>query len=413
MNVVLVNQYYVPDLAPTGRYLHDLAKALVARGHRVRVQCGRASYDGTQRLVATEMIDGVEVRRGGTARGGPVEKSLAYLSFAIPLTRTLLCARPRPDLVLSLTTPPFVGSLASWAAARRRIPHVQWIMDLYPEVLSAHGLLKTSSLLYAALRRLDMSSMRRTALTIAIGDDMAELIRGRFSDADGDVPLRLKCLPLWANAALADQAADASIALRAARGWQNDVVFTYSGNMGRGHRLEEMLEAARLLQASPPPGARLRFVFAGGGARRKGVEEFALARPGAVDLLPYEPAATLAAHLASADVLLASQEPAWQGCLVPSKIQGAFAVGRPVLFVGGERNGTAGWIRGSGGGWVVPPGDVAALLAAVREATNPDLRAAMGRRAATFARKEFDITRNTEVLCNWIESAARRPDVPE
>ena len=63
MRITLLNQFYVPDVAPTGLYLHDLARVLVQRGHEVKVICSRRSYDGTKIFPRSEILDGVEIVR--------------------------------------------------------------------------------------------------------------------------------------------------------------------------------------------------------------------------------------------------------------------------------------------------------------------------------------------------------------
>ena len=56
MQILLLNQFYPPDVAPTGQVLHDLARVLVGRGHQVRVVCSRRSYDGGQRFPGTVFL---------------------------------------------------------------------------------------------------------------------------------------------------------------------------------------------------------------------------------------------------------------------------------------------------------------------------------------------------------------------
>jgi len=63
MRIVLLNQFYPPDVAPTGRYLHDLARELVAQGHHVTVIASRHAYGGGGDFEAREQLDGVEVIR--------------------------------------------------------------------------------------------------------------------------------------------------------------------------------------------------------------------------------------------------------------------------------------------------------------------------------------------------------------
>src|ERR1051325_1578303 len=104
------------------------------------------------------------------------------------------------------------------------------------------------------------------------------------------------------------------------------MVLLYSGTMGRGHRSTDFLEAARRLAGRGPIWA-----FAGGGPRRSEVERFAAAHPDArVHVWPYVAREELAATLAAADVHLISVRRGWSGIIVPSKLQAAFALGRPV-----------------------------------------------------------------------------------
>jgi hypothetical protein len=107
----------------------------------------------------------------------------------------------------------------------------------------------------------------------------------------------------------------------------------YSGNMGRGHRFGEFLAAAAQLKGE----RAIHWVFSGGGARRGELEAAAARDPQLnLRLLPYAPFARLREQLCSADVHLVSLDAAWQGCMIPSKFQGIFAVGRPVILVSGR-----------------------------------------------------------------------------
>jgi glycosyltransferase involved in cell wall biosynthesis len=179
--------------------------------------------------------------------------------------------------------------------------------------------------------------------------------------------------------------------LRKARGWGDDeLVVMYSGNMGLGHRFGEILAAARALRDKP-----VRWVFYGDGRRRVEIDGFMRAHPECrLEMHPYAPAEQLAAHLRSADVHLASLDPAWTGTMVPSKLQGIFAAGRPVVFIGGADSSIGRWVAASGGGWVVPPDDRQGLLVALAEAQTPAVRAGRGRAAQAFAAQHFDEATN-------------------
>lgn len=403
MRLLLINQYYPPDTAPTGQYLHQLARALVAQGHEVTVVCSRSAYHGSEVYAARETLDGVRivrVRATGLGRRSGLGKALDYLSFYAALLLRMLRPGLRADVVVALTTPPYLGLLAKWAARWKGAACVHWIMDIYPDVLAAHGSLSEGSLAYRALSHVARRAFLGSPLILCLGDDMAARLRRYVGPTDAE-RARVVSVPLWSDAILRPWTETASPDLRAAQGWgAEDLVLMYSGNMGRGHRFGEFLEAAgRLAQERS-----IRWVFAGGGARREEVEEAARLHPDwRVQVLPYAPLDRLRDHLCSAYVHLVSLDTAWQGCMVPSKFQGIFAVGKPVIFVGAADNSLAQWIRASGGGWVVPEGDVEALIAAIDEARDPAVRARRGAAARAFAERHFDGTTNLRQLARLIE----------
>lgn len=403
MHVLLLNQFYPPDVAPTGQYLHELARSLVARGHQVTVYCSRRAYDGGQSFPREEIRDGVRIRRlraCGFGRRTFAGKLLDYGTFTCGLVIGLLRLRPRPDAILALTTPPYLGLIARAMARHHGARHLHWIMDLYPDVLVSHGALRPGSGPCRVLEGLARLQFRGAARVVGISPDMAARIGAYLPPG---TPVHQVALWSTLTGGGPDTEAEAR-ALRHARGWADDeVVLMYSGNMGLGHRFGEFLEAAQRLRAEP----RVRWVFAGGGKRLGEIETFRAAHPALkLEILPYCPAAQLHAHLASADIHLASLDSRWQGGIVPSKLQNSFAAGRPVLFVGANTCSMALWIRESGGGWVLPETDVAALVDTVREAQSATVRAQRGAAARAFGHLHFDRDANIGRLSGLLEMDA-------
>ncbi len=397
---LLINQFYPPDMAPTGQYLHDLARCLVARGHEVTALCSRRSYDGGGEYPADEMRDGVRIRRlraFGFGRRGAA-RAADYLSFHLAL---LLRARRLGsfDVTLSLSTPPYLGWTASRALGRRAGASAHWVMDLYPDVLAAHASLNSGGVAYRALQALTRRQLAGAELVLALGPHMCARVLPYVSGKT-----QLEWVPLWGMAGAASVETSQPQALRERRGWPRDsCVLLYSGNMGLGHRLEEFLAAAGRLGAEGPLWA-----FAGGGRRLGEVTTFASANPAAqVQVLPYVPQPELVASLAAADVHLVSLRSGWEGLIVPSKLQAAFALGRPVIFVGPRESEPFDWIAASGGGWAVAEGDVEGLLRAVAQASDPKQRLQRGEAALRFARGHFDAVQNTGRIAELLEDCAQ------
>src|ERR1022692_1053899 len=254
MRFLLLNQFYPPDVAPTGKYLHDLAKTLKQRGHEVRVLCSRRSYDGKKSFPHREILDAIEVERlpaTGFGRRGFLGKMFDYASFYGTLFAALIFSRTRPDVILSLTTPPYIGLLGKIAAKRYACRHSHWVMDLYPDVLFAHGMARNDGVLVRCLRKLTRFQLRGAECILALGPMMAEkvavYVRRRTPEASsqrvgGGVQNPQSSIlnpqssiatwvPLWSDPQLAPWPENKPNPLRAERGWgANEVVFLYSGN---------------------------------------------------------------------------------------------------------------------------------------------------------------------------------------
>lgn len=498
MHLVFLNQYYPPDAAPTGVMLAGLVQGLIEAGHEVSVLCAAGGYagragrprpadlspagrDANDQAIAPDLQreSGRDeaakatacpriIRIGATrfGRGTWIGKLIDYGSFFPGAAWRLLTIRPRPDRIVALTTPPFLSVLARFISKLRGADHAHWVMDLYPDVMVAHGMLGGRSILYRILTRVARWGFggTRCAAVLTLGPDMA--VRAEKYVGGTSRAKRVTWVPLWAEGQATTESA---LALRSQRGWgDEELIVMYSGNMGLGHRFGEILAAAKELAetvgrgglprrdvangvpsagdddvragrprsadlspqhrdvddqaiSSHPQGEsgrgevatpfpshaaavqRPRFVFFGGGKRRVEVARFVRENPGCgVELYDYAPAECLAAHLQSADVHLATLDPAWTGTMVPSKVQGVFGASRPVIFIGSADSSIGRWVLESGGGWVVAPADVAGLLAALAEARDPEVRATRGHAAKAFSNKHFDqatnVARVAEVL---------------
>lgn len=392
--IVLINQFYPPDQAPTGLYLHDLGRALARRGHVVVALCSRGAYAGPGDYRRSDRIDGVRVRRVatmGASRRNLVGKAIASAAFWLGAAIDLATHARRADLVVVLSTPPWIGLMVAWVCRWAGTKRMHWIMDLYPDALTANA----SRPAAPCLGRLTRRELAGARGVIVPGSRMARRVRAYLA---GPGPV---ILPLWSRVAAPTDAEAAAERVR--KGWDGaDLVLLYSGNLGRGHPVEDILSAAAAAGSDGP-----RWAFAGDGPRRAEVESFIRSNPGCrVELSASVPEPRLPAHLGAADVLIATLDDAWTGIIVPSKLQGMFAVGRPVILLGGEGSEAADWIRSSGGGWVIARGDLAGLQAAVAQAADARVRRERGAAAAAFARSRFS-SRNIDRMVRCIDAGTR------
>jgi len=406
MKIVFINQYFPPDEAPTGLMLEKVAGALSDQGHEVTVLCARGGYAGSGRPETSAPRSGVEdegvrvIRVGSTGFGRKtfLGKLVDYAFFYLGVARHLIFMRPKPDRIIALTTPPYLSILARFFSKVRGGDHAHWVMDLYPDVMVAHGMLKPGGIPVRFLNSLARWGFggRRCRMVLTLGPDMeARTARHLPHETPRD------WVPLWGTAeplVAPSEEAELDESEKSSQG-SGRVVLMYSGNMGLGHRFGEFLEAATAA------GDGFEWKFHGQGKRRVEIEKFLEENPEApVSLGDYVPREDLAAHLAAADVHLASLDPVWDGTMVPSKLQGIFSIGRPVIFVGSETCAMGAWILESGGGWVVSPDDADGMGTALAEASDFVIRDRKGRAARDFAEEHFDPSVNVARIAKLIVS---------
>ncbi|MBI5648113.1 MAG: glycosyltransferase family 4 protein [Ignavibacteriae bacterium] len=400
MRILLLNQYYWPDISGNAQYGTQLAEDLAAAGMEVHAIASRGDYLGerTEPLPAEEVRNGVFIHRVPVTNFGkrrPWTRLADALSFHImAFLRAMRLARP--DVIITQTAPLLIGVPAALLATLRRARLVVWCQDVWPDIAFALNLFRTKSYSGRLFRVVARAAMRRADRVAAIGRCMQTYLVQHAGLDERAVVYH----PNWSDSRDLRPVAPELNQFRKAHGLNGAFVVLYSGNMGWGHPFESIMEAARRLRDRRD----IRFLFIGGGQRRQYIED--TIRDAALDtalLLPYQPLDVLSESLSAGDLHLVSLDPRLDGLIVPSKFYGALAVGRPVLFVGSPNNEIARVIDEAGCGQRVDPDDPDALTEAIRAAADtPDLWASMGGRArdayTTLYTRESGTARYAELL---------------
>ncbi len=395
--IVFVNRYFAPDQSATSRLLTDLALRLAERGLAVYVITSRQLYhDPGAALPPRESIGGVEVLRVATARRGRFRlggRALDYVTFHAAACLELVQQLSPGDVVVAKTDPPLLSISASHAARWKRAVLVNWLQDVFPEVAAALAPGILSPWLTDRLSAARDRSLKRAALNVVLSEGMRErLIRRGIASA------RIKVVPNWADAASLTPRLAAGSFTRRRLALGGRFVVGYSGNLGRAHEFDTLLGAARLLRGEP----RFAFLVTGAGARLAALKEAAAALGlESFRFQDLQPAALLADNLAAADLHWVSLKPELEGLIVPSKLYGILAVGRPVIFVGDENGDVARTLRERDCGIAVRVGDSARLATELRAlAGDPARVEAMGRRGRQLALERYTSER---AVAEWLE----------
>lgn len=406
MRFLLINQYYAPDYAATAQQLSDLCEELARQGHDVHVLAGRSLYDGRDiELPAEEVLNGVKVHRLKLAtgkRGRFRERMVDYAAFYLKAFLRIHTL-PRPDVVVTLTTPPLISLLGTWLRVTRKTRFVYWVMDVYPDIATRAGVLRSwgpARLLWASLGRISYMTANKV---VVLGEDMKRVLRRK-----GVGERKIEVIQSWACREEVFPEDAAGNPFRAAHVRDREFAVMYSGNMGACHTFSEVVGAVRGLNRD---GARMRFLFVGGGKRLPEVKA-ALDPCSNVEFLPYQDRADLCHSLSAADVHLITLQPKYDGLLVPSKLYAVMAAARPVVLVGSRNNEVARIIGESGCGIVCPPGDPDALAAALRRLeADPEERRAMGEAARRYFLENFDRALGVERFAFLLEAEGLAPGV--
>jgi colanic acid biosynthesis glycosyl transferase WcaI len=397
-----LNRFYWPDEPATAQLLGDLAEALAARGWPVSVI---ASHPGDAQTPAVEIRNGVKVYRrrgprwGRTAVGGKLVDYLCYLLGAG--WQTLLSLR-RGDVVVAMTDPPLLGVVLWPIVALRRARLVHWAQDIYPEVAMALAPRPAVRGMLGWLRGPRNFTWRHSAGCVTLGREMSGLIM-----RNGIAPDRVAVVPNWAPRGLGPPPPQAVQHQRSEWHLAGKFAVVYSGNLGRVHDLEPVLEVAAALRDAPD----IVFLFVGTGPRHGALAAQAQARGlSNVFFFPPQPRAQLGATLAAGDLHLVTLRPGCQTVVFPSKLYGIAAVARPLVFIGPRECELAALVRDHTLGFAFARDDTAAIAACLRRlSTAPDECRALGAAAGEFHRREGGLARAVTVWERILADGAAQP----
>ena len=358
-SIIFFNRVYPPVRGSTGRVLRDLARVMAREGWHVTVVTTGAK-SGRERDGAVHVV---------RVKGAEKPSVLGYLWVWVKMLFKGL-RLPRRAIVVTMTDPPFVAALGRMVAQAKKSRHIHWCQDLFPDIFPALGM-RLPTIVHGWLQGVSGRAMKASDRTIVIGRCMAKQLAGYEMD-----PKRITVIPNWPDLELLQPANDTLAAADATPQEMGtppqDLIkeapkfrVLYAGNIGKAHPIDTILEAASILQHDHP---EIEFMFVGDGPRFDYIaKERDRLRLDNIRLVPFQPAGRLRSLMESGDVHLISMKDEAAGCLVPSKLYSALAVGRPCLFIGPRQCEAAKVIRDFKAGKVVPQGNAKKLAAAIKK----------------------------------------------
>ncbi len=401
MKIFFFNRFFHPDTSATSQIVSDLAFHLAGCGHEVHAVTSRVP-GGTSDL---ETIRGVTVHRVATAASGPhglFARGLAYLEYYRGARRAVGDLVSAGDVVVAKTDPPLLSAAIGPLARRRGAKVVAWLQDVFPEVAHEYGVPGMGWPLGSWSKRVRDRSLVEADHVVAIGELMAR----RIASIPGVRPERVTVIHNWADGEAITPIDRKLNELRRAWNLEREFVVGYSGNLGRVHEFETILDAAGLLKGD----AGIRFLIIGRGPRlqevESRVEREALAN---VRFEPHQHREMLGRSLGVADVHLAVLKPGFEGLVHPSKLYGIMAAGRPTIFIGDAKGEAASIIASARAGVCVRSGDASGLATAIRSMqADEKSRLEMGEAARRVFEERYSMPIALEAWERVLDALARR-----
>jgi colanic acid biosynthesis glycosyl transferase WcaI len=402
MKITFLNQFFWPDTAATGQLLADLCRFIGADDTLIKttVICGNSDY-GTKDTTSPPPS---RILRIGSLRfsRGLVSRLFSYGSFLAGAVWDSYRIE-RPDIIVTMTTPPLLSVLGRMIKLMRGCEHYIWEMDVYPDIAVDLEVLHRDSMLTCVIGFFADWSRRNADGIIVLGDEMkARLI------AKGIPEERIFVAENWADGS----------AITPRPFPQGPFVVHYSGTLGLIHDVDTIAGAMHRLRND----ARFHFTFAGGGARRAYLENYC--RQQGIDNVAFHPYCSrsgLGSSLTEGHIGLVTQLPQTCGSVVPSKTYGIMAAGRPVLYIGPPDATPARIVDDYSCGWRIDPNDVDGLVHLLeRLAANRELVENAGSNARHAFDQNYDahigVRRIASILCvkdpNALPDHSGRDSVP-
>jgi len=386
MKIAILTQFFPPDYAATGQLIEELGAGLTERGHEVQVFVGQPGYAYDQPLATpVEVQNGVLIRRTRTSRIWPERIRGRAVGGLLYCLRALVKLRKRHrqgDLLLVTTEPPYLGVLALALKLLYRRPYVSLIYDLYPDVVAALGVLPADHWLIKFWQTLNQQVWRQAAAIIVLSSTMQDLIVAQCPEVKDEITV----IHNWTDLESIQPLPKADNTF--AREHSLDQVFTilYSGNLGRCHDIETIMEAALILQEAP-----VRFVVIGKGAKLRPFKAFVEERRlNNCLFLPLQSKEMIPYSLTACDLSLVSLDKGMEGLIAPSKFYSCLAVGRPVAVICEAHSYLRQIVEAADCGRAIPNGDAPALAEFIETLRqSPETVERLGQNARRYAEAHF------------------------
>jgi len=399
VKILLLTQWFDPE--PTFKGLL-FAQALKKQGHEVEVLTGFPNYPGGKvyegykiRAYQKDIIDGITIHRAPlypSHDGSAIKRILNYISFAISTFFIGLIKTRNIDVIYSYH-PPLTTSLSALLLGLfKRVPFVMDVQDLWPDTLSATGMLNNKKALFLVGKVCDFI-YKKAAKIVVLSPGFKSRIESR-----GVPEGKIEVIYNWCNESALNDFEESSVKLPD----NGNLNLVFAGNLGYAQGLPTIISAAEILQKN---NIKINIILLGDGvAKSKAVEDSEIKCLKNVYFIPRVPMQQVGSILVQADILLVhlTNNELFE-ITVPSRTQACLAMAKPIIM--GVSGDAADLINQSYSGITCEPDNPISLAEAITKLSSlsDEKRAKMGSNGRDFYYKDLSLKIGVEKFVRIFE----------
>lgn len=360
--ILLYSINYSPELTGIGKYNGEMVSWLKDNGYEVRVVTAPPYYpewkvkEGyTAYKYTSEKIDGVRIWRCPLwvpRKPTGLKRILHLVSFALSSLPVLLMQLFwMPHLLIVIEPPLVLSPLAVCVSKLFRIRSWLHVQDFEVDAAFELGLLPQNKFIKKSILGVEQWLMGKFNVVSSISEPMINRLLGKGVPRE-----KVKYFPNWVNLSSIYPMTKHISSIRCDLGIaEHDFVILYAGNIGEKQGLEIVIEAAEQLKEH----THIYFVVCGNGAAKDKLLQHANQKKlQNVKFLPLQPLEKLNELLNMANVHALIQKQSASDLVMPSKLTGMLASGRPIIATTIEHTAVSSLLKDARAGILVSPGDV-------------------------------------------------------
>ena len=394
MTKYFVTRYFYPDESSGNSLLLSLTKELIKLGSNdINILTSNRVSDSRVKLKKFEIKDGIKIirlRALTSKKSNIFFRAIEYGLFLISVFFFVLIKLKKEDTLISMSDPPMLSTTTGFACYLKGINQIQWIQDVYPEITRIIGI---KIPFYKSLIKLRNWSMKKAYLNIVISEEMKKYFIGQNIDSN-----KLLIIPNWTS-----EQKIYPITKKDNESYQNfgdgkKFIIGYSGNFGILHDFTVLLEAAKKIKNEDG----IEFIFIGSGYRQKEIEDFKASNLlENIRIYPFQPESNLNNILNIPDIHVITLKKGVSPFAYPSKIYGAMAAGKPILFIGEKDSEIYKFVEENNIGFSIPNDDLDQLIRVILKIyKDKNLRSLMSKNARDIFLKNYSLS---VALRKWSE----------